>query len=315
MWSTRAPFAPGYHQDGREQGYLSVFERKDRLFKGGTTFSMKTKHGTTDNQLSVFCSGRNRPIMLHSVDKLHCIFKNEGMQNTFHSCLTKIYMQMFHVAKLTTTETTWESRLRQNVDATTHLISMEKTKVPDRRVFFVVSNVAAVHLDRERRPSWSCTYSLCPADGRWCHEAINSGISIQSSTKWRVLFQGSTGIKSGSVSFWLHTSQNHAKRSTTHTADWYEEWDHEKYGDSTDATNDVFRAYVPSQKGFKICVIRHVGVRRVQICKIFEWYITEKSWVRTYIDGLCGRQCNVRRQQRTTCGFIFNNFKSAYSRQ
>lgn len=85
----------------------------------------------TDQHQSEFRSARKRRAVLTDTFEIQGKLKEEGVQMTFYPCFTELYSRMFHIAKRTTTETTWESLLCQKVTATTNVEHINITVVTD----------------------------------------------------------------------------------------------------------------------------------------------------------------------------------------
>ena len=126
-----------------------------------TTLRMKNKdRGRTtsalDNTSSVFRVGRYRRQMGYNSEELHGMFKEEGVQLTFHPCFVEVYMRMFHLAKHTTSETTWESLFCDTLSDQTDMHSINKTIVTDWRGFMVEADDPPSEVTDNTEPLWHC---------------------------------------------------------------------------------------------------------------------------------------------------------------
>jgi len=114
----------------------------------------ETATATVDNASSVFRAGRYRRQMGYNSEELHGMFKDEGVQLTFHPCFVEVYMRMFHLAKHTTTETTWETLFCQTLNDQTDMGNINKKAVTDWRGFMVEASHPPSEVTDNTEPSW-----------------------------------------------------------------------------------------------------------------------------------------------------------------
>lgn len=70
------------------------------------TLRMNELKEHTDNRQSRFHSVLNLRVLLYCFEDIHSIFKDDGVQLTFHACFSELYARIFLLIKITTTETT-----------------------------------------------------------------------------------------------------------------------------------------------------------------------------------------------------------------
>lgn len=62
-----------------------------------STLHMKYMEATKEKRQSIFHYARNRLSVMHNLDEMNSIAKEERVQLTFHRCFTKPYKTMFHL--------------------------------------------------------------------------------------------------------------------------------------------------------------------------------------------------------------------------
>lgn len=106
---------------------------------------------------------------------------------TFHSCFTDLYNGMTHIAKRTTTETTWDSILCEYVTATTDVENRNTTFVTNWRGSMVPCPCEPLELDVDGKLSYnpiSVTDKVRKEFTQW----YIFGMFVQTSYESRVLF-------------------------------------------------------------------------------------------------------------------------------
>lgn len=101
------------------------------------TVRMTVQKQDNDHHQSIFHSGLKRWTVLTDTSEIQRTLKDMCVQMTFYSCFTYLYSRIFHLSKLTTSESTWDSLLCQEATATTDVKNINTIVVTDWRSFIV----------------------------------------------------------------------------------------------------------------------------------------------------------------------------------